>query len=142
MTAQTPELKSIDEEAADCRTAWAAAPGATAAVHLHHDVAADALLDPIEFRIAYILTKKPEHERALRLRLMRPLTAPARAEYGRVTAQAWAEYERVRAQALAEYERVTAPALAEYKRVTKIAHDAICFEGCPFDGSTIFPVTA
>ena len=46
------------------------------------------------------------------------VTAPALAEYGRVKAQAWAEYERVTAPAWAEYERVAAPALAEYGRVT------------------------
>ena len=44
-------------------------------------------------------------------------TAPALAEYQRVTAPAWAEYERVKDPALAEYQRVTAPALAEYERV-------------------------
>src|ERR1017187_5060519 len=43
--------------------------------------------------------------------------APAWAEYERVNAPAWAEYERVTAPALAEYERVRAPALAEYERV-------------------------
>jgi len=44
-------------------------------------------------------------------------TAPALAEYERVTAPALAEYERVRDRAWAEYDRVTAPALAEYQRV-------------------------
>ena len=46
------------------------------------------------------------------------VTAPALAEYERVKAPAWAEYARVKAPALAEYERVKAPALAEYERVT------------------------
>ena len=45
-------------------------------------------------------------------------TAPAWAEYARVTAPAWAEYARVTATAVAEYERVKATALAEYERVT------------------------
>src|ERR1035441_8575617 len=45
-------------------------------------------------------------------------SAPAWAEYKRVTAQAWAEYEHVTAQALAEYKHVTAPAWAEYEHVT------------------------
>ena len=45
------------------------------------------------------------------------VTAGAEAEYGRVTAGANAEYERVTAPAYAEYERVTAPAYAEYERV-------------------------
>jgi hypothetical protein len=37
------------------------------------------------------------------------------------SAPAWAEYERVSATALAEYERVRAPALAEYQRVKATA---------------------
>lgn len=78
-------LKSIDEEAADCRAAWAAVPGAVAGLHIHHEVVAEELNEPIENRIDYILTQKPKHERALRLRLMRPISAPAWAEYERVT---------------------------------------------------------
>ncbi len=49
------------------------------------------------------------------------VTAPAWAEYERVTAPAWAEYERVRAPAWAEHERVTAASLAEYERVRAAA---------------------
>src|ERR1035441_4327115 len=48
-------------------------------------------------------------------------SAPAWAEYERVSATALAEYERVRAPALAEYERVSATALAEYQRVKATA---------------------
>ena len=46
-----------------------------------------------------------------------PLSAPAYAEYERVTAGAEAEYGRVTAGANAEYGRVTAGAYAEYERV-------------------------
>ena len=49
------------------------------------------------------------------------VTATAMAEYERVKAPAWAEYERVTATAWAEYERVKAPAWAEYKRVKATA---------------------
>ncbi len=41
------------------------------------------------------------------------LSAPASAEYERVTAPAWAEYKRVTAAARAEYERVTARTFAK-----------------------------
>jgi hypothetical protein len=134
------ELKSIDDEAAACRAAWAAMPEAQYAAHLHHEVACEPLSEPIENRIAYILREKPEAERALRLRLMRPVTATASAEYERVRAPALAEYERVRATAWAEYERVKATAWAEYERVMATAHLLICsVYGCPFDGRTIFP---
>jgi hypothetical protein len=49
------------------------------------------------------------------------LSAPARAEYERVTAPAQADYERVTAPAWAEYARVRAPARAEYERVRAAA---------------------
>ena len=49
------------------------------------------------------------------------LSAPAYAEYERVTAPAYAEYQRVRASTYAEYERVRAPAYAEYQRVSASA---------------------
>ena len=52
-------------------------------------------------------------------------TAPAWAEYERVTVPAWAEYERVKAPAWAEYNRVTATAWAEYERVTVPAWERI-----------------
>jgi hypothetical protein len=154
------KLQSIAKEAAACRAAWAAMPGAKAGVHIHHEIAVEALTEPIENRIAYILREKPKKEQALRLRLMRPVEAPALAEYQRVTAPALAEYQRVTAPALAEYQRVTAPALAEYlrvkasawaeylrveapalaeyERVEAAAHLAICVSDCPFYGRTIF----
>jgi len=46
------------------------------------------------------------------------LSAPALAEYQKVTAPAWAEYQKVRDAALAEYQKVTAAAWAEYQKVT------------------------
>lgn len=76
------------EEATACRAAWAAAPYAKYGVHIHHEAACEVLTEPIENRIAYILREKPEGERALRLRLMRPTTAPA-----------WKAYEAARAPA-------------------------------------------
>ena len=44
--------------------------------------------------------------------------ASAQAEYRRVIRLSWAEYEQVRATAQSEYERAAAPAQAKYKRVT------------------------
>ena len=80
----TLTLLSIDEEEALCRKAWAAKPRAKAGVHIHHEHAAEKLTEPIGTRIDYIRTNKLESEQALRLRLMRPVEAPA-----------WAEYEKV-----------------------------------------------
>ena len=115
------KLQSIAKEAAACRAAWAAMPDATAGAHIHDEVPAEYLTEPIENRIAYILNTKPRKEQALRLRLMRPVTAPAWAEYEKVTASAQAEYEKVTASAQAEYKKVRAPALAEYEKVTASA---------------------
>jgi len=94
-------LKSIEEDAADCRAAFVGFVVGSPAWHVHHAVLSEIVTKPIENRILYILINKPEREQALRLRLMRPaLTlAPAWVEYGRVKALAWAEYERVKALA-------------------------------------------
>ena len=116
-----PPLRSIDEEAAACRAAFAAMPEAKYAVHLHHEEPVESLNEPAENRIRYILEEKPKEERALRLRLFRPVTGPAYAEYQRVRAPAEAEYRRVRAPAYAEYQLVCAPAWAEYQRVRAAA---------------------
>ena len=129
---------SIDEEAAACRAAFAAMPEAKYAVHLHHEEPVEALNEPAENRIRYILEEKPKEERALRLRLFRPVTATARAEYQRVSAPAHAEYQRVSDTAWAEYQRVRDTAWAEYQLVRAPAHAAICVPGCPFDGKSIF----
>ena len=111
------KLGTIAAEAKACRAAWAAMSDATHGVHIHHETVAEPLTEPIEARIAYILTQKPKAEQALRLRLMRPVTAAA----------------------LAEYERVTAAAWAEYQRITAAAHAAICpTPDCPWDGTSIF----
>jgi len=45
------------------------------------------------------------------------VTAPAWAEYEKVTAPAWVEYNKVMAPAWVEYNKVMAPALAEYNKV-------------------------
>jgi len=135
-TPKERKLRSIAAEAKACRAAWAAMPDATAGAHIHHGSGPFELLrKPVENRIAYILSDKPKSEQALRLRLMRPVTAPALAEYERVAA--WAEYERRTAPALAEYERVAA--WAEYERVRAAAHRDLCpTPDCPWDGVRIF----
>ena len=133
-------LKSIPEEAVDCRAAWAAAPGATHGAHIHHEVACEALTEPIENRIAYILAEKPEHERALRLRLMRPTTAVALAAYQSAVAGALAAYQSAVAGPLAAYQSAKAGAWAAYQSAVAVAHRFVCsVKGCPFDGLTIFP---
>ena len=122
------KLGTIKAEAEACRAAWAATPKAKYGAHLHHEEVAEKLTEPIENRIAYILSDKPKNEQALRLRLMRPVTVPA-----------LAEYERVTAAALAEYQKVRAPAWAEYEKAKAAAHKKLCpTPDCPWANGSIF----
>ena len=123
-------LDTIKQEAASCRAAWAGLPVGTMAHKCHHNIELEPLTEPAENRIAYILTAKPEAERAWRLHDFRPWPLPlppafakavakyakARAEY----AKARAEYDKARAEydkARAEYDKARAKydkARAEY----------------------------
>ena len=64
-------LKSVEEEAADCRARCAGMKVGDLIIHCHHDALCEALTEPVENRISYILTSKQDN-RALRLRLMGP----------------------------------------------------------------------
>jgi hypothetical protein len=66
-------LKSVEEEAADCRAAFQGVPVGALALHVHHGVLVEPLIEPAENRIRYILEAKPQDEKALRLRLFRPI---------------------------------------------------------------------
>ena len=68
-------LKSIDEEASDCRAAFVGSKVGDLVLHCHHEIVCEVLSEPAGNRIAHIL-KKPTAEQALRLRLFRPLKAP------------------------------------------------------------------
>jgi hypothetical protein len=81
------ELKSIKQEAADCRRAFKNFKGKYV-VHCHHQSEFEKLTESAENRIAYILSDKPKDEQALRLRLFRPITDPALAEYNKILLQA------------------------------------------------------
>ena len=130
-------LKSISEEEADCRAAFAGVSVGALVLHCHHDVLLELLLEPAENRINCILHYKPKTEQALRLRLFRPLLPAcfraeldtARAEWVKADAK-WADAEW--AEAGAKWDR----ACAEW---TKTGHHAAICPDCPWDGSTIFP---
>ena len=64
-------LKSIEEEAADCRARCAGMKVGDLILHCHHDVLCEVLTEPVENRIDYILQSKRDNV-ALRLRLMGP----------------------------------------------------------------------
>jgi len=119
-------LKSIEEEAKDCRAACAHLKVGEWAWLVHHEILAEPLTEPIENRIKWILENKTD-DVALRLRLLRPLVEDeamrsdaelnkAIDEYNKVSA----EYYKVRAEwskALDEYDKARAEqfkARAEY----------------------------
>jgi len=114
------KLKSIKKEAAACRKAFKGFKGKYV-VHCHHQKEYEELTEPAENRIAYILSDKDKGEQALRLRLFRPIKAPALAEYKKITGTAWAEFNKITGTALAEYNKITDTASAEYKKITGTA---------------------
>jgi len=71
---ETIILKTIEEEAADCRAAFALAGSKVGDMvnFCHHEVPIEALMEPAENRIKYILENKYEYEQPLRLRMFRP----------------------------------------------------------------------
>ena len=113
------KLRSIAAEEAACRKAWKGKRVGTWAWHLHHQQLVERLTEPAKNRIDYILSDKPVGERALRLRLFRPVKS-------KVLAAAWAEYDKV-----------LAPARAEYDKVRAAEHKKDC-SNCPWDGTSIF----
>ena len=46
--------------------------------HIHHEVLMEYLTEPLKNRIEYIKTNKPEHERDIRLKLLKAVKAPIR----------------------------------------------------------------
>lgn len=70
------KLKTIEEEAADCRAAFEGSQIGDLVNFCHHQVIIENLSEPAEDRIAYILKDKSHWERALRLRLFRPIQRP------------------------------------------------------------------
>ena len=78
---ETIILKTIDEEAADCRAAFANSKVGDLVNFCHHEEPVEALVQPAEDRIAYILTEKPLWEQALRLRLFRPIKDAGQIEW-------------------------------------------------------------
>jgi hypothetical protein len=67
------KLGTIEQEDAACRARWKGFGIGTLAAHVHHNVSFEILTQSAGKRIAYILRKKPEDERALRLRCFAPV---------------------------------------------------------------------
>jgi hypothetical protein len=149
------KLKSIKGEAVDCRKAFKKFPVGGYVLHYHHDIIGEMLRENAENRIAYILTQKPENERALRLRLFRPIhdkELKAYAEWKKAYAEwkkADAEWKKADAEwekAYAEWKKADAEwkkAYAEWKKADAalgiLVHAYFCTPDCPWNGKTIFP---
>ena len=141
-------LGSIADEASACRKAFEHVEIGTWVLHCHHEMLFETLTEPAKNRIAFILSSKPEHEQALRLRLFRPLPqtvgeelAPLVADYNAKLASLYADYKAKRAPLYADYEAKRAPLLADYRAKCALLHRKNCIVGCPWDGITIFTKT-
>jgi hypothetical protein len=146
-------LKSIEEEATDCRAAFAGVKVGTPVWHCHHEILAERLLEPAEKRILYILENKNKEEQAIRLRLFRPIKGDARldkilADWYEANAELkkanteWLEASADFGKASARLDKASArwyKARAESDKAFRINHSTLCQTGCPWDGFTIFP---
>ena len=74
------KAETIEEEATLCRAAFAGSKIGDLAWCVHHQTLYEPLTEPAEARIQYILTNKPEEERARRLHEMRPVKGKLPAE--------------------------------------------------------------
>jgi hypothetical protein len=133
------KLHSIEIEAKNCRKAFKNFPSDGFTLHCHHELLGEPLTEPAENRIAYILSDKPEHEQALRLRLFRPITESQLKSCKGYTERhkAWAERDRAYAEwgkAYAEWRKADA-------ELSKEVHDKFCVKDCPWNGKTIFPAS-
>jgi len=163
------KLNSIAEEAVACRKAFKNFPVGGYVLHCHHEQIGETLTESAENRIAYILSQKPEHEQALRLRLFRPVSEKklkayaerqkayaewqkAYAEWQKADAErqkayaewqkAYAEWQKAyaeRQKADAEWQKAYAERQKAYAELGKLVHKKYCVKNCPWDGKTIFP---
>ena len=119
--------------------------------HIHHDILAEPLTEPIENRIRFIKNNKPYHEFETRLRLMKPVRGklPELDKAGAEFVKARAEWDKARAErdkAYAEWNKAGAEfvkASAEWDKARAdpavlSLHAKEC-PNCPWNGRTILP---
>ena len=95
------ELGTIEQEAADCRAAFANSKVGDAVWLCHHGVLCEPLSELPENRIAYILSEKSSNEQARRLREFRPVRGKLPAEWYKAGAEwdkACAEWDKAGAE--------------------------------------------
>jgi hypothetical protein len=114
------ELGTIEQEADDCRVAFAGIAVGAPVWCCHHEVNTEWLKEPAENRILFILNNKSKEEQALRLREFRPVLSVEKwkelnADYKAKLAPLDADYEAKLAPLYADYEAKLAPLDADYK---------------------------
>ena len=124
MTTCEPPLGTPEEEAALCRAAWDAHPSKWG-WHIHHEILCEERLYPIEERIAYILTSKAPKERALRLRLLRPVIDDAMVPIWKTYDDAMAAIQKTYADAMAAIQKTYDDAIAPIWKTYDDARAAI-----------------
>jgi len=150
-------LKSIRAEEKACRIAWSRSRGAELGAHVHHNAAFEQLSDPYQDRMDYILAFKPERERALRLRLFRPVPSAALTPELRVIQRKIQALERkitavvdqpfwisgVKFEDLCDRLRTIRSEMSASALSLPVReyHDRFCALGarCPWNGRSIFP---
>jgi hypothetical protein len=109
-------LGTIEQEAADCRKAFEGIEVGAPVWCCHHSKLAEALEEPAENRISYILSAKDVRERALRLKEFRPIKGVGRyADYKAKLAPLYADYEAKLAPLYADYKAKLAALYADYE---------------------------
>ena len=129
--------------------------------HIHHMVLVESLTEPIENRIAFIRTNKPEDEIETRLRLLKPVqgvlpvavveAGKAYDEARKACDEAWKAYVEA-GKAYVEAGKAYVEAEKAYDEARKACVEArkACVEeidalhaiecpNCPWNGHTIFP---
>jgi hypothetical protein len=148
----TLKLNSIAEEAAACREAFKGFKVGGFTLHCHHEQVGETLTEEAENRIAYILSSKPEHERAIRLRLFRPVSVVRLKKFKKANAdwqKAYADRQKANAdrqKANADWQKADADwqkADADWRKANAVlgeqVHKKFCVKGCPWNGHTTFP---
>ena len=117
--------------------------------HVHHDILLEPLTEPIEVRREYIRSKKPEHERELRLRLLKRIRGPLPDNiemlaidcirmwdaFVAACAKGWGTADAISAYDKAWLDHVKA--IRDHRVEIEKLHRQECPE-CPWDGKTIF----
>ena len=90
--------------------------------HIHHDTLIESASEPIENRIEYIKSHKPQSEIETRLRLLKPvknqkLASKARSEYYSIESKAWSEYYSIKSKAWSEYDSIKSKDWSKYDTI-------------------------